>query len=324
MTREGIRRKILPIRGKWKDNFHFTILEDDEYAKMPEFTSILGAAKVTGKRPDGWSVGVLESVTAEEHAEIRGIGNGREQTVEPLTNYFVSRIQKDFNDGNTYLGGMFTAVNRSINDEKLNFLHTSAYSGGVDFTHKWDNKNWSLDAAWYFSNVNGSREAIQNTQESYIRTFQRPDANYINYDTTRTSLTGQGGKLIFGKMGGNLKFMFGGAWKSPELEVNDIGYAQNVDNIFQIFWLGYRIYEPFSIFRDVSFNLNQWTQFDFGGNLTAPGGNINWFANFKNYWNTYGNVNLGGERLSNSMLRGGPTIKLPGYKRFYLGLSTNQ
>ena len=29
MTREGIRRKILPIRGEWKDNYHYAILDDD-------------------------------------------------------------------------------------------------------------------------------------------------------------------------------------------------------------------------------------------------------------------------------------------------------
>ena len=29
MTREGLRRKILPIRGAWKDNFHYAIVEDD-------------------------------------------------------------------------------------------------------------------------------------------------------------------------------------------------------------------------------------------------------------------------------------------------------
>lgn len=29
MTREGLRRKILPIRGEWKDNFHYAIVEDD-------------------------------------------------------------------------------------------------------------------------------------------------------------------------------------------------------------------------------------------------------------------------------------------------------
>ncbi len=29
MIREGLRRKILPIRGEWKDNFHYAIVEDD-------------------------------------------------------------------------------------------------------------------------------------------------------------------------------------------------------------------------------------------------------------------------------------------------------
>lgn len=29
MTREGLRRKILPIRGEWKDNYHYGIVEDD-------------------------------------------------------------------------------------------------------------------------------------------------------------------------------------------------------------------------------------------------------------------------------------------------------
>ncbi len=29
MTREGVRRKILPIRGDWVDNYHYAIVEDD-------------------------------------------------------------------------------------------------------------------------------------------------------------------------------------------------------------------------------------------------------------------------------------------------------
>lgn len=31
MSIEGIRRKILPIRGKWVDNYHYAILEDDPW-----------------------------------------------------------------------------------------------------------------------------------------------------------------------------------------------------------------------------------------------------------------------------------------------------
>lgn len=29
MKREGLQRKILPIRGEWKDNYHYGIVEDD-------------------------------------------------------------------------------------------------------------------------------------------------------------------------------------------------------------------------------------------------------------------------------------------------------
>ena len=31
MTREGMKRKILPIRGEWKDNYFYAILEEDFY-----------------------------------------------------------------------------------------------------------------------------------------------------------------------------------------------------------------------------------------------------------------------------------------------------
>jgi RimJ/RimL family protein N-acetyltransferase len=30
MVREGLRRKILPIRGDWKDNYHYAIVKTDE------------------------------------------------------------------------------------------------------------------------------------------------------------------------------------------------------------------------------------------------------------------------------------------------------
>ena len=79
---------------------------------MPESTTILGAMKLSGKTKKGLSIGILESVTSEENAVIDSAGTRRKETVEPLTNYFVGRIQQDFNKGETTLGGIFTAVNR--------------------------------------------------------------------------------------------------------------------------------------------------------------------------------------------------------------------
>ena len=58
-------------------------INDDEYIDTPEFTKILGAAKITGKTKDGWSVGLLESLTGEEFAHISN-GTQRSEMIEPF------------------------------------------------------------------------------------------------------------------------------------------------------------------------------------------------------------------------------------------------
>ena len=297
-------------------------LKDGEYMNAPEFTSILGAAKITGKTKTGWSLGILESLTSEEYAAISD-GNQRREMIEPFTNYTITRVQKDFNKGNTLLGGIFTSVNRNLAEEQLNYLHKSAFTGGFDFVHKWHNKDWELDFSTYFSRVEGSTEAITNTQKSWIHGFQRPDASYLKLDTTRTSLSGQGGKIVFSKNGGKLKFMAATSWKSPGLELNDVGYMRQADNILEVFWVGYRIYEPFSIFRNMNLNFNQWTEWNFGGELTGPGGNVNGHTQLKNYWNLNLGANWNGEGLSTTELRGGPALKTSGSKNVWFAFGSN-
>ena len=86
------------------------------YSVSPDRTSILGAAKLTGKTQNGLSVGFMDAVTSEEVAEIDTGGHRSYQTVEPLTNYLAARLQKDYKEGNTIIGGMFTSVNRDMNE----------------------------------------------------------------------------------------------------------------------------------------------------------------------------------------------------------------
>lgn len=297
-------------------------LNDNEYISAPEFTSILGAAKITGKTKTGWSLGILESVTGEEFAHISN-GSQRSEMIEPFTNYAVARVQKDFDKGNTMLGGMLTSVNRNLKEEELDYLHKSAVTGGLDFVHKWHNKDWQFDLSTYFSRVDGSTEAISSTQQSWIHAFQRPDATHLTFDSTRTSLMGHGGKIVLAKYGGRLKFMAATAWKSPGLELNDVGYMRQADNILEVFWMGYRIYEPFSIFRNLNLNFNQWTEWNFAGELTGPGGNINAHTQFKNYWRFSFGTNYNGEGLATSELRGGPALKVSGTKNLWFSIGSN-
>ena len=284
--------------------------EDDEHLDQPDNTTILGAAKFSGKTKNGWSIGVLESITGNEYAKIDNGSSRREELVEPLTNYFVGRLQKDFNERNTYVGGIFTATNRDKLSENIDFLHKSAYSGGLDFKHQWKNRTWYLGGNVIMSHITGSEDAIKETQESITRLFQRVDASHVNIDSTRTSLSGHGGNLQFGKARGNLNFEGGVTWRSPELELNDVGFLRQADVITHYTWVGYKITKPFSIFRSMRFNYNHWSDWDFEGAHNRLSWNLNAHATFKNNWNIGTGGNFIPKNYSNTALRGGPKLRL--------------
>jgi len=208
---------------------------------------------------------------------------------------------------------MFTATNRKIKNEELNFLHDAAYSGGFDFIHQWKDKMYYFSLKTVFSHVRGSTEAILRTQESPVRYFQRPDTDHVWVDPERTSLSGHGGTINIGK-GGSAGFRFSGGvtWRSPGLELNDMGYLRRADAILQWIWANYRITEPFSIFRQISFNYNQWMGWDFSGEQIFKGGNVGMWGQFKNYWRLSVGMNREGEGLYTSGLRGGPALRWPG------------
>jgi uncharacterized protein DUF5916 len=297
---------------------------DDEYANVPVNTSILGAVKITGKTKKGLSIGILDSLTSRESADIDFLGQRRNEAVEPMTNYFVMRLQQDYNGGNTVLGGMLTTTHRNLKDDSLNFLHKSAYTGGLDFYHSWKNKTYFFSLNTVFSHVRGNKDAIMETQESPVHYFQRPDATHLNLDPNRTSLTGHGGKLGFGKTGkGHFRFSGGVTWRSPGLELNDVGYLYTSDVIMQWSWVGYRVWKPFWIFRRINLNFNQWKGWDFSGLKMFGGGNINWHGQLKNCWGIGGGINLQESAVSTSRLRGGPGLKWPGGKGFWANINSD-
>jgi len=299
-------------------------MEDGWSADVPVFTSILGAVKLTGKTQDGLSVGFVEAVTAEERAEIDTVGGTRlYDTVEPLTNYFIGRIQKDYKEGNTIIGGIFTSTNRNLNDNLAGFMHKSAYSGGIDFTQYWNDKNWSFNINAAFSSVNGTREAIDLTQRSSARYFQRPDNDHVNYDPNRTSLFGSGGRMQIMKGNGHLNFIGAFLWKTPGFETNDLGYIREADKMMSIVWIGYNQWEPKGIYRRYNINGDIYAFTNFGGDLEGVGFETNGSITFKNFWNAWTGGNIRSSNLSTGLLRGGPMMKLPGGANGRLGFSTD-
>ena len=286
-------------------------ISDDGYVQIPVFTPILGAAKLTGKTEKGLSLGVIEAVTAKTWAAVQDEGIKRKEIVEPLTSYSLARVQKDFNKGNSIIGGAVTGTIRKVDGTEMDYLHRSATTAGVDFTQYFKERYYTLNAALYLSNVQGSADAISNTQLSSARYFQRPDAGHVEYDSTRPSLSGLGGKLEFGRIGGKWNFLSMNIFKSPGLEFNDMGYMRQADDILNVVWTGYNFTEPFSIFRDLNLNNDVWFSSDFGARLRSIGYEYNVHANFKNFW--HGGIGGGFKflQISNTILRGGPSMLMP-------------
>lgn len=299
-------------------------LDSDEFADIPRATTIISAAKLTGKTRNGLSIGFMESVTAEEKAEIDIEGTRTFQTVEPLTNYFIGRLQKDNNNGNTIFGAMFSSVNRNLTENLESYLHNSAYSGGADFTQYFKDKTWMFNINAAMSRVNGSELAMVRTQRSSARYFQRPDASHIEVDSSRTSLTGTGGRMQLVKSGNShWSAMAAVVWKSPEFEINDIGYMQDADNIIEVLWVGYRQWEPKGIYRKYNIGINQYTSWNFGGAHLGDGLNINGSITFKNFWDANAGAELNYNSMSDAILRGGPMMKMPAALNGWYGMGTD-
>lgn len=284
------------------------------YVKSPLNSSILGALKLTGKTDGGLSVGVIQSLTGEESAEIRSEGGTRREVVEPLSSYTVTRVQKDFDRGNTILGGLFTGTRRNAFESHLDFLPRTALAAGLDLRHHWKDKTYFLDFRGVFSEVRGSEEAIFGLQTASARYFQRPDADYLDLDPARDRLGGHGGSLRVGK-GANSRWRFHEAisWRSPGLDLNDLGYLRIADIFSQETSVSYVVTEPASILRHYTVGVTQENRWNFGGEFLEPSASVFADLGFRNRWGSSVQFLRVGEALDTRLLRGGPAVRIKGF-----------
>ena len=224
----------------------------------------------------------------------------------------VARIQKGYKAGNTLVGGMLTSANRYFADSSLQFLSKNVYTGGIDFLQHWKDKKYFIDASLIGSYINGSTEAITALQESSARYYQRPGADYLNFDTTRTNLNGYGGKFRIGKKSkGYWRYSTGVTWLSPGLELNDLGYMIYADEIDQQNVVSYFINQPASIFLHYNLNLEQFNTWNFNGDYLGSGTHFSFSSLFKNQWSLETNLILHSQSLNTKILRGGYDMIMP-------------
>jgi hypothetical protein len=298
---------------------------NDQFVGSPDYTTILSAMKLSGTTSKGLSVGLIQSVTANEFASISDKdGNISKTKVEPLTNYTVARVQKGYNAGNTVLGGIFTSANRLIDDTNLEFLSNNSFTGGLDLLHHFKDKEFFVDARLIGSYIEGSEESITMLQESSARYFQRPGADYLDYDTTRTSLNGAGGKFRIGKGSkGFWRYSTGATWLTPGLELNDLGYMNTADELTQENEVSYFVNQPVSIFRTYDIGLEQFNRWNFDGTYLGSGGHFLFLLEFKNQWKFSANMIFDSEAYDTKVLRGGYDMIMPYSIRSFGGIRSD-
>ena len=98
---------------------------------------------------------------------------------------------------------------------------------------------------------------------------------------------GYGGKIEGGKIGeGRWRYGLKLNWRSPQFELNDMGFLRTSDNIHQTAWVKYVILTPFSIFKVMETGITQWSGWDYSGLNKWSGISFEWEAQFKNYFST--------------------------------------
>ena len=278
-----------------------------EYSKQPDSATIIGAAKLTG-RLAGFSLGALSAATAREDAEIAGVNSigHRSQTVEPLTGYTVLRARREFQNQSS-LGFMTTSTNRQL-DPAVSFLADNAYSGGVDYDWRLS-PMYSISGYFAGTHIKGNADAIRRLQENNVHQFQRTDADYIAVDANATALSGHAGSISFGKISGETtRFNSYVGYKSPGFDTNDLGFMRRADERNLGNWFQWRNFKPGKYVRTRNFNINQYAGWNFGGDRTYSGGNINSHWTFTNYYSIGGGFNVDAASFRDRVTRGGPGV----------------
>jgi len=283
---------------------------DADFVTSPEETTILGAAKVTGKLPHGWTIGVLDALTDAERARfIDGTHSGRQQ-VEPMTNYFVSRMTKEIGD-NSRIGFLLTSVNRRLPDELTPTLRKNAVIAGTDGYTWLRNKSWIFEWTAAGSRVSGSEDAIALTQLSSSRYYQRPDADYIEFDPTRKSLSGWSGRAMLSKQTGLWRPNVQVQAYSPGFETNDAGFMQRTDIISTHALVQYVNQEPNQRFRERNLWTGVWINKNFGGDTFERGVFADAFGTLPSYWTYRAALFVMPSAFYDRATRGGPLVRSP-------------
>ncbi len=311
---------------------------DAEYDDIPSNSTILGAAKISGRTASGLSVGALAAVTGNEFGQgLFEDGLRDDFLVEPRSEFGVVSLAQDLNDGATSFAAIATGMRRALpTDGSFAWLPSSAFSGGARFEHQWDDRTWGIWGVLGVSQVRGSDTAITRIQTASNHYFQRPDATRFQVDGTATSMAGVNWRVQLDKRGG--AHWTGGLWAAEVtngFEINDLGFSTTAERLDGGARVSYREIQPGSLFRsydvtamtyhnwshealDDAWSVDSWQRARLRGSFR-----MNANGQFLNYWFVWLSGSYNPQSMSRSETRGGPMMVTPASTEFDVHLSSD-
>jgi Domain of unknown function (DUF5916)/Carbohydrate family 9 binding domain-like len=266
--------------------------DGEKIVERPDQTTILGAAKITGKS-SGWTYGALGAVTAREYGVVDVTtteGDGTEtvtrrnrQLLEPATFYSVGRLQRDVRGSN--VGFVTTAV---VREKDLD-----AFTGGPDYNVRWSRNRFNTNGHWIVTHA---------PIDGRMRTDHGGLVNF-SFEAKHFGLFAHADR--FGKDFRNTDLGFLGS-RTNKKDVSLTISATQPD--------------PWTIFRSISWHAGGFRDWNGDGlvfgNAIYSGINVN----FKNYWFMHGGFTHHFTKFDDLDTRGGPPIlRLPS-NSFYMGV----
>jgi hypothetical protein len=294
-------------------------------ADVPRETSILGAAKLSGRTRSGWSLGILNAVTAREESRFRLGADDESLVVEPLTNFLVARVRRDMRGGQTRVGVLGTAVNRDLESPALQAaLPSGAYTVGMDFRHEFLRRSWALTGWAAVSSLHGDSLAIRRVQQRSHRYFQRPDADHLELDPSRESLSGFSGEMRLRKQAGaHWRGSVALATINPGFEANELGSQRRGDRVDASLAVTYLQQRPMGIWRRFEIYPEVRREMNYDGDHIYTSLFAGAWGQLRGYWS--GNLNFGysPRSLDDRLTRGGPLAVRPSNWRLNGNLNTD-
>jgi hypothetical protein len=301
------------------------VAAEGEFVSQPAATTILGAAKVTGRTATGWSMSLVDAVTGREWAEVADGQSRTRQEVEPFTNYAAARVSRDLG-GRGALGVLATAVNRDLRTPDMRAtVGSGAYAGGIDGNLFFDQKKiWVISGSFAGSHVRGDAATIARLQRASARYYQRPDATHVRFDPSAQSLSGWTGQLDVNRTRGNL-LVDGTVWAiSPGFESNDVGFSPAADRIGAHAGLIWQKTTPDRWTRERSLTVISRGLWNTAGDNLLDAHDVEVYVTLKNYWSIGGDIDVALAPLDDRATRGGPLMRRPSSLSASLYLSSDQ